>query len=177
MVDSFFRLQQLEPFWIDIRTLSNAGKLDAETGRWDGFIGMVGTTSRCSHHGVSSVLTVQVGYGEADLGLRGSGHCDQERSKVVLCSPGISYHINYWSVPAALPSSALDMSGQVDQGAGALHPPLQHPPHLHAPGVGVRPGLHARRGRGAGDGPLAGGRGEARPAQPRPLPAEVTWAG
>ena len=42
VVDSFFRLQQLEPFWIDIRTLSNAGKLDAETGRWDGFIGMVG---------------------------------------------------------------------------------------------------------------------------------------
>ena len=138
----------------------------------------VGTTSRCSHHGVSSVLTVQVGYGEADLGLRGSGHCDQERSKVVLCSPGISYHINYWWVPAALSSSALDMSGQVDQGAGALHPPLQHPPHLHAPGVGVRPGLHARRGRGAGDGPGAGGRGEAAtPAQPRPLPAEVTRAG
>ena len=43
--------------------------------------------------------------------------------------------------------------------------------------MGVRPGLHARRGRGAGDGRAAGGRGEAaRAAQPRALPAEVTAA-
>ena len=108
VVDSFFRLQQLEPFWIDIRTLSNAGKLDAETGRWDGFIGMVGGDHKpLLSPTVSPILTVQVGYGEADLGLRGSGHCDQERSKVVLCSPGISYHINYWSVPAAAALSSI----------------------------------------------------------------------
>ena len=122
VVDSFFRLQQLQPFWIDIRTLSNGGKLDAETGRWDGFIGMVGTQAAALAHGVSSVLTVQVGYGEADLGLRGSGHCDQERSKVVLCSPGISYHINYWWVSAAL-SSTLDVRSGGPRREAATSPP------------------------------------------------------
>ena len=79
IVDWFFKQNNIRPFWINIKDLNNQGKLNPETGKWDGFFG-------------------KVGYGEADLGLRGSYRCDFEMSKVVLCSPGISYHIPYWWV-------------------------------------------------------------------------------
>ena len=42
IIDSFIKQKSLKPFWIDHVDLNNWGKLDPETGRWDGFFGLVG---------------------------------------------------------------------------------------------------------------------------------------
>ena len=42
IVDSFIKHNNLKPFWIEHLDINNWGKLDPDTGRWDGFFGLVG---------------------------------------------------------------------------------------------------------------------------------------
>ena len=45
----------------------------------------------------SMIISTLLIKGEADLGMRGSYFCAADMNRVVDCSPGISYHIHYWS--------------------------------------------------------------------------------
>ena len=69
--------------------------MDPVTGKWDGFFGKIGYGKATKKS--SMIIYTLLIIGEADIGMRGSYFCGADMNRVVDCSPGISYHIHYWS--------------------------------------------------------------------------------